>query len=99
MNAKFVALVLLSLLLGSCANRRARSSAADDLSWISEEQAQLLCNDFLEHNGITNAEALAVMLGGERWGCIFSTGGTNPPTVKVLVNRKTREVRYDESKP
>jgi hypothetical protein len=98
MKTKLDALVLLSLLVASCVGGRTRSSAEQDPSWISEEQAQSLCNDFLRHNGNTNGEALAVIRGGELYGCIFSSGDTNP-TVKVLVNRKTREVRYGDSRP
>ena len=98
MKTKLVALVVLSLFLASCIGTRTPMAVGDEPSWISEKQAQILCYDFLRHNEITNLEPLAVIRGGEHWGCIFVGNDTNA-TVKVFVNRKTREVRFDDSKP
>ena len=87
----------MTAVLVSCGDEKGRLSMGGDPSWISEERAQELARRFLNRNGVTNAEIIGVRTERQRWMGVFSTDSTNPP-LKVLVDRKTRVVKYDEAK-
>jgi hypothetical protein len=70
----------------------------DDPSWISDKQALGLCQDSLQQNGYTNTEITGELAATERCTFSFSTNGTNAP-VRLVVDRKSRKVRYENSRP
>jgi hypothetical protein len=89
---------LLCLALCSCSHSRPRPPLGDDPSLVSAKRALELCQGFLRQNGYPNAQVTGEIAVREYCTFSFSTNGTSAP-IKVVVDRKSRKVRFDNTKP
>ena len=87
--------ILLCVAACSCTSQTQRLQFGDDRSWISEQEAGRLWEDFLRKQGYTNAYLVSETEMREKIWYAFSTNGTPPPSA-VMVDRKTRKVRYGD---
>jgi hypothetical protein len=90
-------LVAAFLSICSCSDKGQRLPMGDDPSWVSEEAARKLCEDFLRKRGYTNAQIEGETAMREKCWYVFATNGTTAP-LKVMVDRKSREVGYGDWK-
>jgi hypothetical protein len=97
MRALNLILALVFLSICACSEKGQRLPMGDDPSWISSGAARKLCEDFLTKQGHTNAQIVGETAMREKCWYAFTTNGTTAP-VKVMVDRKSREVGYGDWK-